>query len=356
MKIVALCQAYNEELFIRRNLENVHDLVDQIVVTEGALTPHGSLPQQSTDRTWREILEFMRMKDDTPVEDRWETTRHGILRKKSEHATIGGEDFFFNHGVRSLGKITAMPACQDEAQTREKWEGNNKNMMLGCADLEDGDLIYILDCDEFIPRSKLEEIFEYFRQNPHANCARMREKQFAYGFKWWFPSSHPRFLRYKKDRHFATTNHFIENVFDTSCENNVRKVNITRNVDVEFDGMLHFCWSKHPLLIREKVVSFNRESFTRWFNEVYLVWPTDPKKAYSNNSKIPPYHGIGFTEGMHEPLRDSEVELPEVVADIADTCWLDWIREHADTLRIGPNYTDEDLLKLAEEGEGFWTP
>ncbi len=351
MKVVALCRAYNEELFVRRNLEHVYDFVDQIVIAEGSVTPFGNLPQQSTDGTWKEILDFMREKN--PSVDTWAFNHHGEVRGKTETVCmVDEEEIELNHGVRAEGKIAAMPTWQGRMSNREIGEGNTNNLLLSYADLEDGDLIYNLDCDEFIPHDVLEHVIESFRKDDSMECIKMNEKQFAYGFKSFFNSSHPRFFRFRPGRFFTTCSNFVKKVGKGKEAKNVK---LSSKPDKIVDGMLHFCWSKHPMLVREKVLSFNRPSFTRWFNEVYLVWPLDPQKAYENNGKIPPYHGSGFAEGMHEPLGEFEGELPECLADIAGTDWTGWLRENSESLKIGPRYSDGELLKLGQ-GEGFWTP
>lgn len=287
MRVIALAQCYNEELFIRRNLNNVKDLVDRVVVTEGVLSPHGDLRRASEDGTYDEIVRFVEQEDSKC-------------------------DVLF---LESWGSLES---------SREAWEGRNKNMMLRESGVEDGDVIYILDADEFIPPNVLEDVVDRFKRDDSLNCVRMREKQFAYGFSWYFPSSHPRFFRYREGSRFGTTNHF----------KHPNGVDLSRRPDLDVDGMFHFCWSKHPLRVREKVLSFNRPSFTAWFNQVYLVWPSDPERAYANNKLIPPYHGTGFTEGMHEPLRMNNDPLPREVSDLIDVDWTEYVTENAGKLRI----------------------
>jgi len=300
MKVVALCQAYQEELFIRRNLTNVYPFVDQIIISEGCLSPHGELSVGSTDRTFDEIAFFI---------------------SEQDHA----DKIKFIPGWSMADRP---PDNRVPPSSREEWEGLNKNKMLAASDIEDGDLIYILDCDEFLQPHRIEEIISYFKEEPGANCVRLKEQQFAYGLKWWFPSTHPRFFRYRKAGRFGNTNHFFHLVGAAK-----QKLNITSRHNREFDGLFHLCWSKHPLQIREKVVSFKRTSFTRWFNTVYLEWADDPASAYANNKKIPPYHGSGFTEGMHECLREFEGELPAAL-DGLELDWIEFVRKNKGSLTI----------------------
>ncbi len=295
MKVFAFCQVYNEGLLIRRNLENVFPYVDRIILTEGKLTPHASsvIHDTSTDDTLKQIGQFAMDND-------------------------SGEKLVF------MAAITA-EECEKTPGTREEWEGRNKNRMLATAlelGMEEGDLIYILDADEFIVPEKLGEVTEGFAVNDWMQACMVDEYQFAYGLKYWFPSSHPRFFRYHRGARFTTTNHFI--VPDVG--------DLSRKTNVSINGMFHLCWSKHPNFIREKVLSFNRPSFTQWFNKVYLVWPRDCEQAYRNNSTIPPYHGKGFAEGMDKMLALG-LTLPAVLQGLEFDC-LDYVIEHEKELRI----------------------
>jgi cellulose synthase/poly-beta-1,6-N-acetylglucosamine synthase-like glycosyltransferase len=342
MKIICLVQVFNEQMFIKRNLENVYDLVDQIVITEGNLSPHGNLSETSTDKTIKEILDFKLEK---------ESAIYDVDEKLAEIYQVGNEAVEFQHnGIYSGGKITLMPAWQGEAKSREEWEGKNKSMMLSYADPDDGDVVMILDADEFTPKDTLCEIINYFKYNPEVNCVGLNEWQFAYGFKWCFRGSHNRFFRYKRGSYFGTTNHFYH------IKSHTERIDISRKADSMFDGMLHFSYSRHPQLIRNKVISFNRESFIRWFNTVYLVYPFDKEQAYTNNKVIIPYFGTGWAEGQHTRLEEFKGEFPECLSDLSDICWLDYIRQHVDELRIGKSYSNDEILRIANKGRGFYTP
>jgi hypothetical protein len=97
--------------------------------------------------------------------------------------------------------------------------------------------------------------------------------------------------------------------------------------------MCHLCWLKHPKLVRQKVESFQRPSFTSWYNHVYLKYPFTPEQAYYNNSRIPPYFGKGFAEGQHARLEEFEGKLPEVLQDM-EIDWTSYIINHHDELVI----------------------
>jgi len=290
MKIIAMGQCYNEGLCIYKGLQWLYPLVDQIVLSEGRLTPFGNLPIRSTDDTIEKIKYFI--------------TMHDVYNKIK----------FFN-------------AVEGECGNREKAEGNNKNFLLSQMNIEDGDIIYIWDSDEFfLPNAFLKHI-DIMEQNPTYDHIRSEEWQFAYGMKWAFKASHGRFIRYRSGCKFTTTNNF--NYLDGK--------NATKHPDMVIPrdkaGFFHLCWTKDPQHIREKVLSFNRPSFTSWYNNVYLVWPKYPQMAYINNKLIHPYFGTGFAEGQHEKLVEFEGEMPEVLKDI-NVDWTDYINEHCDELKI----------------------
>lgn len=297
MKVFAFCQVYNEGLLIRRNLENVCPYVDKIILTEGKLTPYASsvIYETSTDDTLQQIVEF------------------------AEHDP--------DHKLVFMSAITA-EECKKTPGNREEWEGRNKNHIMAAAlelGMEEGDLIYILDADEFIPPAQLCEMITVFKDGDGIHAGMVKEYQLAYGLNHWFPSSHPRFFRHAKGARFTTTNHFI--VPDVG--------DLSRMTNYSIDGMFHLCWSKHPKFIREKVLSFSRPSLTRWFNDVYLVWPRSPETAYHQNHYIPPYYGTGFAEGMSDPLRGPRElpKLPEALQGL-EIDWLDYVKEHEVKLRI----------------------
>ena len=284
MRVVALAQAFNEGIFMKSGLEYIYPLVDQIVISEGRLTPFGNLPMNSTDDT-REIIENFPDRDN---------------------------------------KITFLDAYEgDNPNDREKAEGNNKNRLLAAANLEEGDVVFIWDIDEFFAPEAFNGIKNLMRLNYGINFVRSEERQFAYGTKYCFKSSHGRFYRYRQGSHFTTTNHFIYNGEDLS-----RKPDII----TEFDSFpyYHFSYAKHPQQIREKVLSFNRPSFTAWFNNVYLEWPFCENTAYNLNRRIPPYFGKGFCEGQHEKLSEFQGALP---IDF-ELDFIPYIKEHKDDLKI----------------------
>lgn len=284
MKVIALIQAYNEALFIEQYIRHMEPLVDGMIITEGLLSPFGGLSQRSPDGTY------------------------DIIDKETKGR---------NHIIFARENVDT-----SQATTREKCEGINKNRMLKQVEnkfgLEDGDVIFIGDVDEFFLPESFAMHVDLMREHPEWNFIRSEEWQYAYNFNLAFKSSHGRFMRYKKGSKFGTTNHFKHpDGFD-----------ITRRPDYVVPrveaGFFHFCWVKHPQDVRAKVVSFNRPSFTRWFNEVYLEWPNDPKYAYYRNRQIPPYFGTGFAEGMHEKLVKFEGELPKSLEGL-EVDWLPYI-------------------------------
>jgi hypothetical protein len=256
MRIIALMQVYNEASFVAQCLQNRYHYVDKMVITEGLLTPFGNMPAESSDRTRELIQEWIMVHD---------------IDKKCE-----------------LLEARRMPG-----KTREEMEGHNKNRMLAEAKPNPGDVIHIMDADEFYDPKGFKWIVDRFRACDKIRQCWPEEWQFAYNLSWAFPSRHgSRFLRYVKGAHFGKTNHFFHGDFDLV---NDRSFVVPR----ETSGVCHLCWAKHPSLIREKVVSFNRPSFTKWFNDIYLRWPSK-KNLF----------GRGYAEGQREPLRLYDGHLP----------------------------------------------
>ncbi len=291
MQTISIAQIYNEEEFAERALAWIYPLVDKIIISEGRLTPFGQLSKYSNDGTRNIVIKWIQKND-------------------------------------IKNKIKLVDAYEGNALNREGCEGNNKNHLLSIAEPEHGDLIIIHDFDEFFPQNQFADIIEMFRKYPDINHIPVEEYQFAYSTKLFFNASHDgRFMRYVKGAHFGSTNHFIypDGTDITKDYRNLR----TR----EKSGMCHLCWVKSPHLIREKVISFNRPSFTSWFNWVYLVWPLNAEMAYENNRCIPPYYGTGFAEGQKEQIQHFIGKLPESIQDMT-TDWQDHIRGLFCELRI----------------------
>ncbi len=291
MKIWGLCQAYNEETFIARSLSWSIPVLDHLIITEGRLTPFGNLPEYSSDQTRKIIQDFQ----------------------------------------QTTNKITLLnPSCENGV-TREWCEGSNKNNMLRKAiemGLEPEDIICIIDCDEFWEINRFNDTIDFMRKYEDVTNVAIEEYQFAYNLRLFFNASHSgRFIRYVKGARFGSTNHFIyPNGEDVTKDYRYLR---TR----EKTGMIHLCWTKEPRLIREKVLSFNRPSFTAWYNYVYLAWPFDPEAAYYNNSQILPWRGLGFCEGQNEKIQEFRGKLPAVL-DGFNPDYLPYIQQHAQELRI----------------------
>jgi len=257
MRVIALMQVYNEADCILPCLRNRYDFMDKIIITEGLLSPFGNMPLESPDGTRERIKEWI--------------------------ATLDQDH-----------KCELLESRRMPGKTREEMEGHNKNRMLAAARPEPGDIVHIMDGDEFYSANGLKWIIDKFRA-----CSKLRqcwpeEMQFAYNLKLAFPSRHgSRFLRYVKNAHFGKTNHFFHGTFDLVHDKSFI-------VPREISGVCHLCWVKRPSLIREKVISFNRQSFTKWFNDIYLRWPSTES-----------LHKNGYAEGQHEPLQSYHGSLPK---------------------------------------------
>lgn len=290
MKVIALAQVYNESLLLDRGFKWIYPLVDQIVISEGKLTPFGNLSLRSTD-TSREVIQ------------EW------VNKDKS-------------------GKIVFIDAVEGSANNREQSEGNNKNNLLRHSSVEHGDLIFIWDIDEFWFPSRFISVVDKFRRNDTIEHVPVQEYQFAYNLHLYFNAEHNgRFMRYVDGAKFGSTNHFIyPDGRDISKD-------YSHLVKREETQMCHLCWVKSPHLIREKVLSFNRPSFTAWYNRVYLKWPFNPEGAYLNNNTIPPHYGKGFAEGQQERIQEFIGVLPYTISDL-DVDWLPYIINNHDKLVI----------------------
>lgn len=293
MKTIALCQAFNESLFIERYLSWIYQCVDRIVISEGGLSPFANLPLKSTDNT-RQIIE-------------------NFKRDNDKENKIIITDTYFNEN--------------NTPPTREAWEGLNKNQMLQLAQPQNGDIIFIGDIDEFWDQNRFASIIDLFKQNDSWLHAPVEEWQFAYGLKYCFKASHDgRFMRYRPGAHFGDTNHFFVSGQDVTKDYRHLQERAKTN-------MIHLCWSKHPLQIREKCISYARPSLETWFNFVYIQWPFNPSAAYHNNKQIPPYHGSGYAEGQHNELVLYDGQLPDALKDM-QLDWMDYIKENGKQLFI----------------------
>ncbi len=283
MKVIALCQAYNESMFMHQSLAWAHEVCDQIIITEGCLTPFGNQTRRSQDSTRTTIECFIETYD-------------------------------------SQGKIKYYDTFVAEPvpRNREAYEGLNKNFMLKKSDVEHGDLIFILDVDEFWDPNRFNSIVEKFKNDDKIRHIPVEEHQFAYGLQLCFNAEHNgRFMRYITGSKFGDTNHFIHpDVGDITKD----YAHLAKRSDTQ---MCHLCWSKHPSFTKQKVESFQRHSFTSWYNKVYLQYPTIGNEVYEINKRIGPYYGTGFAEGQHERLHKFDGILPPVLRNMH----LDWTNQ-----------------------------
>jgi len=256
MKTIALLQVYNEEKFVRRAILNRLPYVDKIIVSEGRLTVFGDMSMRSTDRT-REIIKELAEQSSKVI----------LLDPLDE---------------------SAFDCCR----SREQCEGLNKNYMLEKSGIEHGDIIHVLDADEFYSPEGLLWIIEQFAKDDKKRQCWPEEWQFAYNLKYAFPARHgSRFLRYINGSHFGETNHFFHGDFDLVLD---KSFVVPRTKS----GVCHLSWVKSPALIREKVVSFNRPTFTNWFNNKYLRWVQN--KGEFMNGKIL----VEYTKVLPKELHD----------------------------------------------------
>jgi len=266
MRTIALLQVYNEATFVERAILNRLPYVDRIIVTEGRLTVFGNMSMRSTDGT-REIVERLARDHEKVV----------LLDPLPENA---------------------FSTCNN----RERCEGINKNYMLDNSGIEHGDIVHVLDADEFYTPDGIMWIIEQFRKDDSKRQCWPEEWQFAYNLKLSFKARHgSRFLRFINGAHFGHTNHFFHGNYDLVKD---KSFIVPRSIS----GVCHLSWNKHPSLIREKVVSFNRPDFTAWFNNVYLRWPSSGGHFLNNQSlqahKLPlPKELEDFTDDFYSEIK-----------------------------------------------------
>lgn len=254
-----LTQAYQEAELIDAFLFNRYPHMDKIIISEGLLTPFGNMAMTSPDGTRQKIEKWIRENDKA---------------NKCILLSTLTEDFF------------------NGCNNREVREGKNKTRMLQAAHPEENDILHIGDIDEIYDHEGIDWIIRQFKKDNNKKQCWPEEYQCCYNLQLAFNARHgSRFLRYKKGAKFTTTNHFIVDGVDY-----VRDKSFI--VPREVSGVIHLAFAKHPIHIKEKVISFNRASFTNWFNNIYLKWPQNP------------FFDRGFAEGQSEPLGPFYGQLP----------------------------------------------
>jgi hypothetical protein len=266
MKVIALMQLYNEAELAEICLSNRYNHMDKIIITEGLLTPFGNMPMRSPDGTRERVAKWI-------------------------------ETYDIAHKCRLLDPLSEVPGT-----TRETREGFNKNYMLKHANVEDNDILHIMDADEFYNHNGIEWIIYQFRNNNAIRQCWPEEWQFCYNLRLAFKSRHgSRFLRYCTGAHFGKTNHFYHDRYDLVKD---KSFIVPRKIS----GVCHLAFAKHPELIREKVISFNRPSLTAWFNNIYLRWPNETNLCRQ-----------GFAEGQSEPLVPYYGSYPPELSQLINT-------------------------------------
>jgi hypothetical protein len=275
MRVIGLMEVYNEEDLARRVIENRIEHIDRILIAEGSLAINRNLPERSTDNTMAVLKEM--------------------------EAKYPDQIFI----------APPIPIERMRGHSREAQHGINKNYLLEFSDIEPGDVIHLMDTDEFYGGEGLWDILRIFRMYDEVQHVQIGEYQYAYNLRWWFPASHlGRFIRFQKGGRYTASNHFLVDGKDVIKD---RRVSLSR----KRSQMTHLCWVKHPRLIRDKVLTFDRPSLTKWYNERFLRWP-------SQGNTID-----GFAEGQTEPLRNQPVALPNELVDFTD----DWLPEIRDNWR-----------------------
>jgi hypothetical protein len=296
MKVIAISMSYNEGPWIYKNLQHIYDLVDELLIFEGTVSPFDDQAAHSIDNTRDEIARFL---------DDYGTTK---IKYWS-------------------------PQKNDSIRTREHYEAWVKNELLRKSNIEHGDLIWMVDADEFYKPEAVTSIIRMFAENDNLLHLPIEEYQFAYSMHLWFKAGHDgRFMRYIKGAQYSGSQHLI-----APDGRDISRENKNGRLPREQSQMYHLCWVKHPLLIKEKVLTFKRPSFTAWYNNCYLVWPGNPELAYQNNARLSQpqgWPGGGFCEGQTEPLVPFTGSLPNCLTELDDD-WGLYVLNHNKELKIG---------------------
>lgn len=301
-KRICLTQVYNEEWLIANYWKHIYPHVDTWIITEGLLSPHiNQAFCRSTDST-RFVLDK-------------------LSKEQDPDSKVIVVDSFHN------------PNCK----SREQAEGLNKNKMLDIACPNDGDIIFIGDCDEFwgagfmAEGSSLDRCFEAIIDSQHDHVA-LECFNFVYNLKQGFKGSiDGRFMRYRAGDRFGDTNHFI------GSDGKDKTKNHSIVLPLEFTNLLHLSYAKHPLTIKAKVKSFNRRTFTNWYNYCYLEGAENLEVAYHNNQKLSRemgWPGTGWAEGQTAKVESFDDFLPHVLYEYESIDHTDFIKENKQALKI----------------------
>lgn len=297
---IALIMAYDEGPFIYNNLLNHYDLFDVIVVFEGTCSIN-SQPAHSSDNTIEEINRFIRGKD----------IKHKIK--------------FISQDYRSYKKFG----------NREELEGFIKQQMLLTAKPWHGDIICLIDADEFHNPESLYNEIEIVKNNDKINHLILEEWQFCYSLSLYVNASHEsRVWRFVNGAKYTNSNHIIYP--DGTDISKDRSYIIPR----EQSNFFHLSYFKYPNLIKNKVLTFNRHSFTQWYNNCYLLWPQSPEKAYENNRIISQHMGweakdnAGFLEGQCNKIEEFNRPILSILSQYACVDHRQYIINNIENLRI----------------------
>jgi len=295
MQSIAISQVYNEELFVSKSLSWIYPLVDKIVISEGRLTPHGNLPQHSSDNT-RDVI----------------------------------QTWIYNNDAQN--KVVLVDAFEGSPNNRESAEANNKNYLLSKSGIENGDMLFILDADEFPEPEGFIFIQNKFKDDDTIRHVPLGWYNFVYNLRQGFKYSiDGRFFRWTTGCKFKSTNHLI----------NSNQEDLSKDykffVPFEQSKWLHLSYAKHPKLIREKIIGFARQSLIDWYNYCYLIGAINIEKAYANNTALSAPHGWkggGFCEGLDVKLEPFTGELPASIRDLAFIDYTDFIKTNINSLVI----------------------
>lgn len=163
MKIVGLLTAWASEDWIQYSIEQALELVDELIISIG---PYNEYYKKIKDKTL-------------------------ILAKKYENYK----------NVKIMGSV-----CKTN-NTRKKNRCETLNEMLKLSEnIEEGNLIWILDCDEFYSEEAKEEIFNFIEENEDFEGIKFADRFFCLNFDYYIPALHYRIKKIKsKNPYFTPT-------------------------------------------------------------------------------------------------------------------------------------------------------
>jgi hypothetical protein len=268
-RVLVVMSAYNEEDFIVPNIRHLYPYVDKIAVS----TTNHITGKDSDDLTQSNLADFISISD----------KEEKILWR--------------NPGVEGI-RIK-----RDDYDGRE---GQIKTQLMNKMEPESGDWIWVVDADEFYPKRQLEMLRSRYIlghkaiQNNRVHCLMVSAMVFAYDFNHFYFARHGRFFKYSEGSYFNRVNHYTW-------------ANGTPVYGDEYgwDMPPTYLYMMHMRYVRKNIDRLRNRYIYRqdaagqkklgWFDNVFMVYPKDKKKALNWNKE---HRGVeGFDGNLSGDLK-----------------------------------------------------